>query len=210
MNDSRIISETDSQNTSKNIQRFSRIKINIIKSLDLLVIDEISMVRADLLDGIDEVLRRYKNRNQPFGGVQFLMIGDLLQLAPIVKDDEWQLLRPYYDTMFFFGSRALQKTDYISIELQHIYRQRDDDFIDILNKIRDNKADDKVLEALNKRFIPGFQKGNKEGYITLTTHNYQSQEINDSELQKASRKGIFTYHATIEGEFPGICLSDRF
>jgi len=198
---SRIISETDTQNKSKNIQRFSRIKINIIKSLDLLVIDEISMVRADLLDGIDEVLRRYKNRNQPFGGVQLLMIGDLLQLAPIVKDDEWQLLRPYYDTMFFFGSRALQKTDYVSIELQHIYRQKDDDFIDILNKIRDNKADDRVLETLNKRFIPGFQKGSKEGYITLTTHNYQSQEINDSELRKLPGN-IFTYHATIEGDFP--------
>ena len=156
--------DNEGQNSSKNIQRFSKMKINIMKSLDLLVIDEISMVRADLLDGIDEVLRRYKNRYKPFGGVQLLMIGDLLQLAPVVKDDEWQLLRPYYDSIFFFGSRALQKTDYISIELQHIYRQRDDDFIDILNKIRDNKADDTVLEALNKRFIPGFSKGN-EGWL---------------------------------------------
>lgn len=195
------IQENEGQNNSKNIQRFSRIKINIMKSLDLLVIDEISMVRADLLDGIDEVLRRYKNRNQPFGGVQLLMIGDLLQLAPVVKEDEWQLLRPYYDTIFFFGSRALQKTDYISIELQHIYRQTDDDFIDILNKIRDNKADDKVLEALNKRYIPGFNKGNKEGYITLTTHNYQSQEINDKELGRLPGKA-FTFTATVKDDFP--------
>lgn len=193
--------ENESQSSSKNIQRFSKMKINIMKSLDLLVIDEISMVRADLLDGIDEVLRRYKNRYQPFGGVQLLMIGDLLQLAPVVKEDEWQLLRPYYDSMFFFGSRALQKTDYISIELQHIYRQRDDDFIDILNKIRDNKADDKVLEALNKRYIPGFSKGTKEGYITLTTHNYQSQEINDTELRKLPGKA-YTFTATVKDEFP--------
>lgn len=193
--------DNEGQNSSKNIQRFSKMKISIMKSLDLLVIDEISMVRADLLDGIDEVLRRYKNRNQPFGGVQLLMIGDLLQLAPVVKEDEWQLLRPYYDTIFFFGSRALQKTDYISIELQHIYRQTDDDFIDILNKIRDNKADDKVLEALNKRYIPGFNKGNKEGYITLTTHNYQSQEINDRELGNLPGK-TFTLTATVKDDFP--------
>lgn len=193
--------DNESQNNSRNIQRFSRMKINIIKSLDLLVIDEISMVRADLLDGIDEVLRRYKDRYKPFGGVQLLMIGDLLQLAPVVKDDEWQLLQPYYDTIFFFGSRALQKTDYISIELQHIYRQRDDDFIGILNKIRDNKADDRVLQALNQRHIPGFNKGTKDGYITLTTHNYQSQEINDTELRKLPGKA-FTFGATVNGEFP--------
>ncbi len=193
--------DTEVQNTSKNIQRFSRIKINIIKSLDLLVIDEVSMVRADLLDGIDEVLRRYKNRYKPFGGVQLLMIGDLLQLAPVVKDDEWQILRPYYDTMFFFGSRALQKTDYISIELKHIFRQRDDVFIGILNKIRDNKADDKALEALNKRYLPGFSNGNKDGYITLTTHNYQAQEINDRELGKLPVRA-YTYTATVKDEFP--------
>jgi GTPase SAR1 family protein len=198
---SRIITNNENQSTSKNIQRFGRMKINIIKSLDLLVIDEISMVRADLLDGIDEVLRRYKNRDKPFGGVQLLMIGDLLQLAPVVKEDEWQLLRPYYDTAFFFGSRALQKTDYISIELQHIYRQRDDVFINILNKIRNNKADDKVLEALNKRYIPGFNKGTKDGYITLTTHNYQSQEINDTELRKLPGRA-YTFTATVQNEFP--------
>ena len=94
------------------VQRFSREKINIMRSLDLLVIDEISMVRADLLDAIDEVLRRFKDHAKPFGGVQLLMIGDLQQLAPVAKDDEWELLRPYYDTIFFFGSRALQKTNY--------------------------------------------------------------------------------------------------
>lgn len=187
--------------SGKNIHRFNRTKINIIKSLDLLVIDEVSMVRADLLDGIDEVLRRYKNRNKPFGGVQLLMIGDLLQLAPVVKEDEWQILRPYYETMFFFGSRALQKTDYISIELKHIFRQSDQFFIELLGKIRDNKADDRVLETLNQRYIPGFEKGSKEGYITLTTHNYQAQEINERELRKLPGKA-YSFAASTEGEFP--------
>ncbi|MEI8113629.1 MAG: AAA family ATPase, partial [Bacteroidia bacterium] len=104
-------------------KRFSREKINIIRSLDLLVIDEISMVRADILDGIDEVLRRYKNRFKPFGGVQLLMIGDLQQLAPVVKDDEWSILKVYYDTCFFFSSRALKRSKFMGIELTHIFRQ---------------------------------------------------------------------------------------
>jgi len=182
-------------------QRFSREKINIMKSLDLLVIDEISMVRADLLDAIDEVLRRFKDRYQPFGGVQLLMIGDLQQLAPVAKDDEWDLLRPYYDTIFFFGSRALQKTAFTTIELKHIYRQSDDIFIRLLNKVRDNNIDNQSLEDLNKRYIPGFNPGNDEGYITLTTHNYQSQAINETKLkQLKSHPHHFT--ANVDGEFP--------
>lgn len=182
-------------------QRFNREKINIMKSLDLLVIDEISMVRADLLDAIDEVLRRFKDRYKPFGGVQLLMIGDLQQLAPVAKDDEWDMLRPYYDTIFFFGSRALQKTHFTTIELKHIYRQSDDVFISLLNKVRDNKIDNRSLEDLNKRYIPGFNPGNDEGYITLTTHNYQSQAINETKLkQLKSHPHHFT--ATVGGEFP--------
>jgi GTPase SAR1 family protein len=100
---------------ANNFQKFNKEKISIIKSLDLLVIDEISMVRADLLDGIDDVLRRYKDRSKPFGGVQLLMIGDLQQLAPVIKDDDWMLLKPYYETVFFFSSKALKQTDFISI-----------------------------------------------------------------------------------------------
>ncbi len=182
-------------------QRFSREKINIMKSLDLLVIDEISMVRADLLDAIDEVLRRFKDRYKPFGGVQLLMIGDLQQLAPVAKDDEWDLLRPYYDTIFFFGSRALQKTDFTTIELKHIYRQSDDVFISLLNKVRDNKIDQQSLDDLNKRYIPGFNPGNDEGYITLTTHNYQSQAINENKL-KQLKGHPYHFKASVEGEFP--------
>jgi hypothetical protein len=189
------------QQPDKEIRKFGRNKISIIKSMDLLVIDEISMVRADLLDAIDSVLRRYKNRYKPFGGVQLLMIGDLQQLAPVVKDDEWDILKKYYDTAFFFSSSALQKTNYISIELKHIYRQKDDKFIAILNKIRDNKIDTDTLHELNKRCIPDISKTADEGYIILTTHNAQAQKINETKLQKLETEA-FTYTATIDGDFP--------
>ena len=182
-------------------QRFSREKINIMRGLDLLVIDEISMVRADLLDAIDEVLRRFKDRNKPFGGVQLLMIGDLQQLPPIVKNDEWEMLKPYYKTMFFFGSRALLKTRFIGIELKHIYRQKDETFISLLNKVRDNKIDIEALEVLNKRYIPGFEHADEKGYITLTTHNYQAQSINEAKLNKLKKQAHF-FTASIEGDFP--------
>jgi len=181
--------------------RFSQEKINIIKSLDLLVIDEISMVRADLLDGIDEVLRKYKDRYKPFGGVQLLMIGDLQQLAPIVKEEEWGILREYYDTMFFFGSRALQRTQHISIELKHIYRQSDLTFIEILNKVRENHIDTDTLDQLNKRHIPDFAKDSDDGYITLTTHVAKANRLNETKLEKLSGK-TYNFDATTSGEFP--------
>src|SRR3989339_1332912 len=142
-------------NSHRNIQKFNRDKIRIIKSLDLLVIDEISMVRADILDGIDEVLRRYKNRYKPFGGVQLLMIGDLQQLAPVIKDDDWNILKPYYETGFFFSSHALKRSKFVGIELNHIFRQSDQRFIDLLNKVRENRMDETTLQELNKRYIPG-------------------------------------------------------
>jgi nucleoside-triphosphatase THEP1 len=182
-------------------QRFSREKINIMRSLDLLVIDEISMVRADLLDAVDEVLRRFKDRHKPFGGVQLLMIGDLQQLAPVVKNDELKILQPFYEILFFFGSRALQKTRFIGIELKHIYRQKDEAFINLLNKVRDNKIDKEALEALNKRHFPEFVHTESEGYITLTTHNYQSQSINEAKLNKLKKKA-HTFTALLEGDFP--------
>lgn len=205
-----LISSGSENNTSPDsFQKFNREKISIIKSLDLLVIDEISMVRADLLDGIDSVLRRYKDRNKPFGGVQLLMIGDLQQLAPVVKDDDWNLLKPYYDTVFFFSSKALQKTDYVSIELTHIFRQRDEVFIRLLNKIRDNSADQQTLDELNKRYLPGFITKDGDGYITLTTHNYQSHTINDSKLEKLPAK-VRRFTAKVEGEFPEFSYPNDF
>lgn len=186
--------------SQQKIYRFSKEKINIIRSLDLLVIDEISMVRSDLLDSVDEVLRRYRDRNKPFGGVQLLMIGDLQQLAPVVKDAEWNLLGKYYDTPYFFGSRALQKTEYITIQLEKVYRQNDGTFINLLNRIRSNQVDHIVLAELNKRYIPNF-KPKEEGYIRLTTHNAQAQRINDAQLSLLPGQ-THIYPAQIEGTFP--------
>ena len=131
--------------------RFSKEKKNIIRTLDLLVIDEISMVRADLLDQIDAVLRLHKDKNRPFGGVQLLMIGDLSQLAPVVKESEWALLREHYATPYFFGSLALQQTQHVTIELSHVYRQTDHTFINILNEVRENRLTAESLALLNAR-----------------------------------------------------------
>ena len=182
-------------------RRFSKEKINIIKGLDLLVIDEISMVRADLLDGVDSVLRRYKHRHLPFGGVQLLMIGDLHQLSPVVRDDERSLLEPYYDSCYFFSSNALKQAGMISIELRHIYRQSDADFIQLLNQVRDNRLDDGTLQRLNTRYMPAFQPNEKESYITLTTHNRGADSINHRQLQALDAKP-FTFQADIEGDYP--------
>lgn len=181
--------------------RFSKEKINIIRSMDLLVIDEISMVRADLLDAIDSVLRRYRDRYKPFGGVQLLMIGDLQQLAPVVKEDEWKMLSHYYETSYFFGSRALKETFYVTIELKQVYRQSDPYFLSLLNKVRENKADAQTLTELNRRYIPNFQPSKEERYIRLTTHNYQAQQINDHELSLIKER-TFNYTAEIVGNFP--------
>jgi hypothetical protein len=140
------------QNKEANNQRkFNKTKIDIIASLDLLIIDEISMVRADVLDGIDTVLRRYKDRNKVFGGTQVLMIGDLQQLSPVVKDNEWQLLQPYYNTPYFFSSKAFQNCNPINIELKFIYRQANEKFINILNEIRNNKLTSDSAKVLNER-----------------------------------------------------------
>jgi ATP-dependent exoDNAse (exonuclease V) alpha subunit len=180
--------------------RFSTHKRNIIKSLDLLVIDEISMVRADLLDSIDERLRQFRRNNQPFGGVQLLMIGDMQQLPPVVKGEEWELLRKFYETPYFFSSRSLLKSSYITITLQHVYRQRDEKFIRLLNKIRDKQVDNETLAMLNERYKPDFNPGD-DNYIILTTHNAKAKTINDKKLGALKgKKERFT--ATIYGNFP--------
>ena len=181
--------------------RFNKEKINIIRSLDLLVIDEISMVRADILDAVDRVMRRFKNGKKPFGGTQVLMIGDLQQLAPVVKSEEWNLLKREYETVYFFSSKVLKETSFVSIELQHVFRQQDDNFISLLNKVRDNQLDENSVEVLNRRFLPKFNPDDKDGYITLCTHNIQAERINESKLRSIkSASNVFS--ATIEGKFP--------
>ena len=187
--------------SAQTFHKFGKEKINIIRSLDLLVIDEVSMVRADLLDAIDAVLRQYRDRHKPFGGVQILMIGDLQQLAPVVKEEDWQLLSPYYDTAFFFGSRTLKETEYVTIELKKVYRQSDTTFLNLLNKIRENTADESVFAELNKRYLPGFRPKEEEGYIRLTTHNYQAQQYNDRQLTALPGQS-YRFRAKTEGTFP--------
>lgn len=191
----------DSMEEKGMTNKYSREKIDIIRSLDLLVIDEISMVRADLLDAVSDVLCRFRDHSKPFGGVQLLMIGDLQQLAPVVKEEEWGLLKEYYPSAYFFHSKALRETSYISIELVKVYRQSDTLFIDLLNRIRDNRVDVTTLNALNRRYIPDFNPPDNKGYITLTTHNYQAHQINSKKLNGLTQKA-YTYSAELKGEFP--------
>lgn len=181
-------------------RQFNREKVNLLQSLDLLVIDEISMVRADVLDAMDEVLRRYRNRSKPFGGVQLLMIGDLHQLSPVAKKEEWEMLKPHYDTLYFFSSKALKQTALVNIELKHIYRQSDTVFIDLLNAIRENRIGKQVLSDLNQRYIPDFKPVEAEGYITLTTHVNAAQHKNESKLAEINEL-LHQFKAVIQGEF---------
>lgn len=182
--------------------QFSKLKRNIIRSIDLLVIDEISMVRSDLLDAVDSVLRQYRKRHDlPFGGVQLLMIGDLQQLAPVVTPQEEHLLGQHYDTPFFFSSNALKQVGYLTIELKKVYRQQDEQFISLLNQIRENKASEATLQALNKRYIPNFVPPKEGNYIRLTTHNAPAQYINEQQLAALPAQS-FSFTADIEGDFP--------
>lgn len=188
-------------NTKDERFRFSKEKKRIIRTLDLLVIDEISMVRADLLDQIDAVLRLHKDRNRPFGGVQLLMIGDLSQLAPVARESDWTLLREYYTTPYFFGSKALQQTKHVTIELQHVYRQTDTTFVDILNEVRENRLTANGLAMLNSRYCKEEKVLNSEGVIRLTTHNLTANNYNEQRMDSLKGKR-YTYEAEITGTFP--------
>ena len=203
---------------------FSREKRKIIASIDLLIIDEISMVRADLLDAVDAVLRRFREHDQPFGGVQLLMIGDLAQLTPVVTPEDERMLKPYYDTPYFFGSKALQQIDYVTIQLEHVYRQQDESFIQLLNDVRNGHPSAETLAQLNSRvkdtpqpstlnhqpstinlqpstLNPQPSTFNPPFAIRLTTHNKIANNYNESELEKLPTRA-FTYQAEIEGTFP--------
>lgn len=191
---------TDPRSGERNY-KFSERKRRLIRTLDLVIIDEISMVRPDLLDCVDAVLRRYRDHSRPFGGVQLLLIGDLQQLAPVAKPDEWALLQSYYATPYFFSSLALRETGFVTVELKEVFRQTDQHFIGLLNKIRHGQANADVLNELNKRYIPGFAPRQDEGYIRLTTHNWQADQINQRELELLETEPR-TYEAEIWKEFP--------
>ena len=181
--------------------KVSKEKKSLIKTLDLLVIDEISMVRCDVLDAVDQELRKHRDKNKPFGGVQLLLIGDLQQLAPVAQEKEWQLLSPYYTTPYFFGSKALQQMQYVTIELKHIYRQQDAAFIDILGKIRNHQVDTATMNALNARCVPDFEPPKEESWIRLTTHNKMAQTYNDKQLAALPSKEV-EFVAEIHKNFP--------
>lgn len=173
----------------------NKTRINIIRTLELLIVDEVSMVRADLLDAIDAQLRRYRRSSQPFGGVQLLLIGDVHQLSPVVTERERPFLERVYRSPYFFESKALQRVAMVTIELEHIYRQQDRGFVEILNRVRDNRVDDQVLLALNSRVGTA-----PEGAITLTTHNHQADAINRRHMEALQGESR-VMEAIVEGTF---------
>lgn len=186
----------------ENKRQLRKNKINIIRTLDLLIIDEVSMVRADLLDAVDATLRRYRHNQRPFGGVQLLMIGDVQQLSPVVTEEERPYMEQVYPSPFFFHSKALRQLDYVTIELKTIYRQQDALFVELLNKIRDNHFDKETLDKLNERYIPSYEppKGTMPP-IRLTTHNHQADSVNNAFLQ-ALKGREWILKATVSGSFP--------
>ncbi len=181
--------------------QMNKAKRNMLRELELLIIDEVSMLRADLLDAIDVILRHVRyNRNQIFGGVQVLFIGDLLQLPPVVKDEEWRHLSAYYKGMHFFNAKVLQDQPPLYIELDKIFRQSDPVFIQLLNNLRDNCCSHADFELLNKHFIPDFGQTEYDGYVLLTTHNRIADAKNLETLQKI-KEPSFQFEAMIEGDF---------
>ncbi|RXK59623.1 ATP-dependent DNA helicase UvrD2 [Lacibacter luteus] len=182
--------------------RYNKQRLQLLRKMEVLVIDEVSMVRCDVMDAIDTILRSVRWQHAvPFGGVQVLFIGDLFQLPPVAQNQEWQVLQEYYSSTFFFDSKVIQEQMPLLIELTTIYRQKEELFVKLLNKVRNNQLDAEDLEILNERYIPGFQPDRDETYITLTSHNNQAELINRQQLQRLTAPP-YTYTAKIEGDFP--------
>ena len=179
----------------------NKTRLKLIRNIDLLIIDEVSMLRADLLDAMDWTLRNVRRNNEAFGGVQVLFIGDLLQLPPVVKQEEWQILRGYYQGVFFFHAKVLQELQPLYIELSTIYRQQDQDFIQVLNHLRNNQITKEDVEILNQYVKPDFDSSKNEGYITLSTHNSKADQINAKALLALPGKTL-SYEAEITGDYP--------
>ncbi len=183
-----------------------RIKLNnekrkVLELLELLIIDEISMVRCDMLDAIDTILRHFRSRNsEPFGGMQLLMIGDMHQLPPVINDSEWKILSQFYSSPYFFSSRVIQEHAPAFISFEKIYRQSDEQFIRLLNDVRNNGMDEFSMQLLHTRYQPEFNAEKEDGYIILTTHNYKADAINNAELNKLFTP-LYSFKATIDGDF---------
>ena len=181
--------------------RHNKQRQELLRRMELLVIDEISMVRCDVMDAIDTILKHVRrNHHLPFGGVQVLCIGDLHQLSPVAQNAEWKILSEYYESPFFFDSHAVKEQMPLLIELDKIYRQKEVSFVELLNKVRNNNMSEQDFKDLHDRFIPGFRPSNDEGFITLTSHNNQADLINHRELQRLNAQA-FIYKAVIENEF---------
>lgn len=191
---------TDKHSLFRNM-RMSKTKRKLMQELELLIIDEVSMVRADMLDCIDAVLRHFRKRPfLPFGGVQVLYIGDMYQLPPVTVGHEWQLLEKHYSSPFFFDAHVIREVPPLYIELKKIYRQNEQVFIDLLNRVRNNEANEADLKILNNKYKPGFSPADEEKYITLCTHNYKADQINSYELGKLPGK-LYSFKGEISGEF---------
>ena len=182
-------------------QQMNSYKRKTLRKLELLIIDEVSMLRADTLDMINTVLKSVRGSSAPFGGVQVLFIGDLLQLPPVVKPQEWELLQQYYKGIFFFHSKVIEENPPLYLELEKVYRQSDTNFVKILNHLRNNEISKEDMQALQPYIRPSFRPQHNDGYITLTTHNYKADQINAAAF--ASIKGKeFHYQAQVKGDFP--------
>lgn len=181
--------------------KYSASKRELLKEIELLIIDEVSMLRADLLDCIDHTLRHIRRKSAPFGGVQILFIGDLMQLPPVVKEEEKNFLSSFYPSLYFFEALSLQDDPPVHIELQKIFRQQDQDFIALLNRLRYNEQTENDLQFLNSYYNPDFDQSGETGYIHLTTHNYRADKLNQHKLS-ALEADFFTFAAKIDGNFP--------
>ena len=181
--------------------RINTTKRKLMKELELLIIDEVSMVRADMLDAINVILQHVRQNDEPFGGVQVLMIGDLFQLPPVVTERDKAIIEEYYATPYFFSAKVMEEAPLRCIELTTIYRQTDEQFIGLLNNIRENEVTEQELQWLNDKCNPEFDPSETEGVITLTTHNKKAEHINAAQLSQLGRQAM-TYRASISGDFP--------
>ena len=182
-------------------QRLTSEKKKVLQELELLIIDEISMVRCDTMDAIDLVLRHVRNRHHKrFGGVQVLFIGDMYQLPPVIPEQEWSVLSEYYNSPYFFDSHVIKEDQPVCIEFNKIYRQSEEKFINLLNRVRNNELDAEGMNLLESRHKPLFRRNKQGGYIILTTHNYKADSTNANELQQLNGK-LFSFQAEITGEF---------